>query len=323
MTRFKNKLAKIISKDLNDLELIEFTESINSKINEHLSENNHGDFSRWVKAFEDVSTIDSVKLDVTQSAVTIDGHYEATHNIKSKLQNLIPWRKGPYKVADVEVDCEWRSDFKWKRIENHINLKDKRVLDIGCGNGYHCWRMLEKKPKWILGIDPNILFNLQFRFINQFSKCENIDVIPLGIEDLPKELALFDTVFSMGVLYHRKSPIEHLYELKSLLSSGGELILETLIVDGDSQTVLVPKGRYAKMKNVWFIPSVDALILWLSKVGFKNIQVVDISVTTADEQRSTDWMLFESLSNYLDENDQSLTIEGYTAPKRVVITAKK
>jgi len=259
---------------------------------------------------------------VSTNAVTIGGNIESNQpDLKEQLQKLIPWRKGPFKVADVTVDCEWRSDFKWDRIKSHINLNDKRVLDIGCGNGYHCWRMLEQKPKWVLGVDPNLLFNLQFRFINHYAQRQDIDVVPLGIEHLPKDMALFDTVFSMGVLYHRKSPIDHLYELKSLMTKEGELILETLIIDGDDQTVLVPQGRYAKMRNVWFLPSVAALTKWLKKVGFKKINVLDISVTTLEEQRSTEWMVFESLVNYLNEEDHSLTIEGHPAPKRVVISA--
>jgi len=315
-------LAKIIQNDLNENDFESFVESVNNRIKEQLSEQNHGDFKRWFKALEAAPTIEKASLDVTQDAVTIVGSIHQSESMKEALQCLIPWRKGPFKVADVLVDCEWRSDFKWDRIKHHINLKDKRVLDIGCGNGYHCWRMLEQKPKWVLGVDPNLLFNLQFRLINHYAQRSDIDVIPLGIEHLPKNMALFDTVFSMGVLYHRKSPIDHLYELKSLLSQDGELILETLIIDGDEQTVLIPEGRYAKMRNVWFIPSVDALVKWLKKVGFKRVEVLDVSVTTTEEQRSTDWMLFESLKDYLDDQDQSLTIEGHPAPKRVVLCAK-
>jgi tRNA (mo5U34)-methyltransferase len=316
-----NPLAKKICDDLIVCDLEIFVTDINRRIEQQLSEQNHGDFKRWFSALDNAPDLKDITLDTTQNAVTISSSGDASA-IKETLQKLIPWRKGPYQIANVEVDCEWRSDFKWDRIKSHINLHEKRVLDIGCGNGYHCWRMLEQKPKWVLGIDPNLLFNLQFRFVNHYAKRDDIDVIPLGIEHLPQNMALFDTVFSMGVLYHRKSPIDHLYELKSLLAKDGELILETLVIEGDEQAVLVPEGRYAKMRNVWFIPSVAALTKWLKKVGFKNVIVLDVSVTSLDEQRSTDWMVFESLKDYLDENDTSKTVEGHPAPKRVVIRAK-
>ena len=94
-------------------------------------------------------------------------------------------------------------------------------------------------------------------------------------------------------------------QLKNQLVKGGELVLETLVVDGDVNTVLVPSDRYAKMKNVYFIPSVAALINWLEKVGFTNVRCVDVATTTLEEQRKTDWLENESLIDFLDPNDHS------------------
>jgi tRNA (mo5U34)-methyltransferase len=50
--------------------------------------------------------------------------------------------------------------------------------------------------------------------------------------------------------------------------------------------------------------------------------VVDISVTSFEEQRSSNWMKFESLSNFLDETNSRLTVEGYPAPIRAVFIAE-
>lgn len=69
----------------------------------------------------------------------------------------------------------------------------------------------------------------------------------------------------MGVLYHRRSPLEHLWQLKDQLVQDGELVLETLVVEGDENTVLVPGDRYAQMRNVYFIPSALAL-----KTGWRS-----------------------------------------------------
>jgi tRNA (mo5U34)-methyltransferase len=49
--------------------------------------------------------------------------------------------------------------------------------------------------------------------------------------------------------------------------------------------------------------------------------VVDVNVTSTQEQRSTEWMSFHSLENFLDPDDHSKTIEGYPAPRRAIITA--
>jgi tRNA (mo5U34)-methyltransferase len=87
--------------------------------------------------------------------------------------------------------------------------------------------------------------------------------------------------------------------------------------------VLLPPGRYAKMRNVWFIPSVDTLTVWLQRAGFENVRVADISATTVREQRSTDWMQFESLRDFLSADDPCKTIEGHPAPVRAVFIATK
>jgi tRNA (mo5U34)-methyltransferase len=236
---------------------------------------------------------------------------------------MMPWRKGPFNLHGINIDTEWRSDWKWDRLLPHISdLTNRTVLDIGCGSGYHLWRMRGAGAEFVVGIDPSDLFLSQFQAIKHFNPDPKVHLLPLGVEQLP-ELNAFDTVFSMGVLYHRRSPIDFLSQLKAQLKPGGELILETLVVEGDVNTVLVPTDRYAKMRNVWFIPSTEALVLWMQRVGFKNVRVVDNDHTSLDEQRKTDWMTTESLADFLDPNDPNKTIEGYPAPLRAIIIANK
>ena len=127
----------------------------------------------------------------------------------------------------------------------------------------------------------------------------------------------------MGVLYHRTSPIDHLQTLWHSLRPGGRLILETLVVEQPTETVLVPEGRYAKMRNVWFIPSVAMLRRWLQRTGFRDVEELDVTATTGEEQRRTDWMTFESLSDFLDPNDSTRTIEGYPGPVRALLSARR
>lgn len=287
----------------------------------------HGDFPRWMRSVDKLPELipDHVQLD---NEVRIENHVPIAHgemcHIEHLLKTLHPWRKGPYFVHGIHIDTEWRSDWKWERVRPYISsLKHRKVLDVGCGNGYHMWRMLGEGADLCIGIDPSHLFLAQFEAIRKLMGNEQrVHLLPLGIEQLPK-LEAFDTVFSMGVLYHRRSPLEHLYQLKDQLAPGGELVLETLVVEGDEHTVLVPIDRYAQMRNVYFFPSAKALKVWLEKCGFVDVNIVDETVTSVEEQRSTEWMTNNSLPEYLDPSDPTRTVEGYPAPRRAILVARK
>lgn len=311
---------------LKTTELKDWTETLAALVEERIDHSNNGHFEKWANVLGELPEFQPENADV-KSAVSFKGEYVSgsSENAEALLKQLKPWRKGPLDLGEIEIDTEWRSDWKWDRIINYITpLKNRAVLDVGCGNGYHLWRMIGEGASLALGIDPYLLFVMQFWATKHFApKDLNAWVLPLGWEDLPENLPHFDTVFCMGVLYHRKSPFEFLSRLQNYLKPGGELVLETLVIDGVRGQVLVPDGRYAKMRNVWFIPSVPELIAWLKRVGWENVRCVDESVTSVDEQRSTDWMAFESLSKYLDESDISKTVEGHPSPRRAVFIANR
>lgn len=287
----------------------------------------HGDYAKWAKLIDFLPHLEADHIEL-KSAVRSERICPLSDGQKQRitylLKQLIPWRKGPYDLHGIYIDCEWRSDFKWQRVLPHLApLQDRLILDVGCGSGYHMWRMLGEGAQMVVGIDPTELFLCQFEAVRKLLNDDRrANLIPLGIEQM-QPLGVFDTVFSMGVLYHRKSPLDHLSQLKSQLRKGGELVLETLVVDGDVNTVLVPADRYAKMKNVYFIPSVECLINWLQKTGFNNVRCVDVALTSLQEQRKTEWLENESLIDFLNPQDHDQTIEGYPAPKRAVILANK
>lgn len=298
-------------------------------VDKRLKTYTHGELQQWKALLESLPEIavDTVNLKNHVSVSSkLEQSPEQIEELQNKLMLLHPWRKGPFQLFDTHIDTEWRSDWKWDRIKSQISpLKNRSILDVGCGNGYHCFRMAGEDSRFVLGIDPSQKFLSQFSVMQHYIQQSNCHLLPLGIEDMPEDMGndAFDTVFCMGVLYHRKSPINLIYQLKNLLVKGGELVLETLVIDGDENAVLLPPGRYAQMRNVWFLPSVSALELWLQKCGFKNVKTVDVNQTTTDEQRATDWMTFHSLSNYLDPLDQNKTVEGHPAPKRATLIATK
>lgn len=286
-----------------------------------------GDIPRWLACVEKLPLIEVGNISTNADTVSVTAKKllseDTRAQLESALRGLHPWRKGPFDICGTLINTEWRSDWKWQRLQQHIEpLAGKTVLDVGCGSGYHCWRMKGAGAELVIGIDPSPLFVVQYWALQHFLQSDSVFVVPAACEDLPQDMQAFDTVFSMGVLYHRRAPMDHLLELKKLLKPGGQLVLETLIIAGDENTVLVPGERYGRMGNVWFIPSVAALTRWLEKMRFRDIKVVDVCTTTIEEQRSTDWMKFQSLQDFLDPNDSSKTVEGYPAPMRAVLTAQ-
>ena len=242
--------------------------------------------------------------------------------IEKTAKKLIPWRKGPFKIFGLEIDSEWQSNIKYNLIRPHFNLKDKVVADIGCNNGYYMFRMLEDKPKRLIGFDPSPLTLHQFEFVNHFVKSDIIYEM-LGVEHLEFYNHKFDFIFMLGVLYHRPDPVGTLKSLARGLNSKGEILIDTFMIDGEDEICLTPNKRYSKIPNIYFIPTIPALKNWLERAGFENIEVLATTVTTSEEQRKTDWSFDQSLEDFLDPNDNTKTVEGYPAPKRVYVKARK
>jgi tRNA (mo5U34)-methyltransferase len=285
---------------------------------------NDGNLARLLAALETLPSINANNVELDR-VVAINGPVgDAGAQLNSALKALMPWRKGPFRFFDIDIDAEWRCDLKWDRIANHLSdLRGRHVLDVGSGNGYYGWRMKAAGAATVAGIDPSWLSVVQHLAVNRYIQDPSHTVLPFTLESLPPNLGIFDTVFSMGVLYHRRSPLDHLAELRGALRPGGELVLETLVIQGQVGESLVPIGRYARMNNVWFLPTVPTLMQWLEKMGFENIRLVDQSTTSTDEQRPSDWKPGQSLADYLNPEDPSRTIEGHPAPIRALILATR
>ncbi|MDT8319349.1 MAG: tRNA 5-methoxyuridine(34)/uridine 5-oxyacetic acid(34) synthase CmoB [Xanthomonadales bacterium] len=287
----------------------------------------HGDLPRWravVDSLPRVQTSADLTLAAPRLGTALAAGSPRQQALSAGLMALHPWRKGPLCLAGLRIDSEWRSDWKWDRVAPHIALEGRRVLDIGCGNGYFGLRMLGSGARLVIGIDPTLLFVMQWQACRHFAGDLAMEVLPLGVEDLPAEPAGLDTVFSMGVLYHRRNPVGHLKRIHDLLRAGGEAAIETLVLPmGSERAVLVPDGRYARMRNVWAIPGSGLLLDWVRQAGFSDARLADLTPTTPAEQRSTRWMRFQSLDRALDPQDARRTVEGHPAPIRALVIARR
>lgn len=309
-------------------ELRGWVEQLPARIDSLFATSRHGHLTDWIAILESLPLIPVAPPILDSPTVQIAPHEPLNDSqralLTQQLKRFIPWRKGPFNLLGIAIETEWRSDFKWSRVQQAIGpLKGRHLLDVGCGNGYYLWRALGDGAELAVGIDPYLLFVMQNHVIGHFMGDWANPVLPFGVEQLPPALEAFDLVLSMGILYHRRSPFDHLSQLHSCLQPGGQLLLETLVIPDGAGRILVPEDRYAKMRNVWFLPSVAELIRWLKRVGFINIELCSCDLTRPEEQRSTDWMPYESLNDYLDPADLTKTIEGYPAPLRALLRADR
>jgi tRNA (mo5U34)-methyltransferase len=140
----------------------------------------------------------------------------------------------------IHIDTEWRSDWKWKRLQQSLpNLKDKVICDLGCGNGYFMYRMLEYNPKLVVGIDPNLHALLEFKLFSRVSGIDNIKFEYLRGDVMSSMIGAFDVVFCLGVLYHTNDPIGMLKDIhKSMKGKAVSLVNLDLFTSAPSSLSL-------------------------------------------------------------------------------------
>ncbi len=284
----------------------------------------HGHLANWEQAVSRLPSVTEANWSVQHGVVSVQGHFNSADQavLHTALADLMPWRKGPFSFGPLLIDTEWRSDWKWDRIAPHLQpLTNRVVLDVGCGNGYHLWRIRHAGAALVLGIDPSLLYLQQFNALQHYARDAAVHLLPLPMEALPSPMHSFDTVFSMGVLYHRRDPQPHLQALRQALKPGGELVLETLIYPAPGDVSLAISDRYANMRNVYELPSITRLENWVNQAGFQQVQTLSSAPTSRLEQRSTAWMTTHSLDKALDPADETKTVEGYPRPHRAVLLA--
>ena len=287
-----------------------------------------GNARRLLPLLDRLPQLDEVEIDLDADMIRIGAEEDLDPQQREELREILMefrhWRKGPFSIFGVEIDSEWRSDLKWNRIKDQIApLAGRRILDVGSSCGYYLLRMAASRPRLALGLEPYAPFYCQYLLLQRLIDEPSVHCLPLKLEELPAMSDCFDSIFHMGVLSHQRAPIDALKQLAGLLRRGGELVLETLIVEGEGEWAFCPPKRYAKMHNVFFLPTVACLQSWLERAGFENVRCIDQTWTSSEEQRQTEWIKSESLDAFLDPSDPRKTAEGHPAPLRAVLLAER
>ena len=131
--------------------------------------------AQWIQLIENLPQSENSTALIDSTVVRVGQDVQLSPveraSLDSSIRGLMPWRKGPFEVCGYDIDTEWRSDAKWERLHSHISdLRNRTVLDVGCGSGYHCWRMRGAGAALVMGLEPSLLFCCQFEMLSITSK---------------------------------------------------------------------------------------------------------------------------------------------------------
>jgi len=322
-----NILSYIKNKNLYSRETFKEYDSLFQIFLENEKFCNHGNLKKWKDILNLLPDSNSNYTDYSGSHIKLGEKSSLGSDDKKKLQhlllNLSPWRKGPFNICGVNVDSEWRSDYKWERLKSFLpNITNMRVGDLGCSNGYYSYKLLGLNPELVVGMDKTALYVFQFLATKHFAKqIQKLLILPCSAEEFDSKNMDFNLILSMGILYHTKDYANHMEAVKKLMKKNGYLILET-IISSSKKNINIDKGQtYAGMKNIGTIFGKDNLIKILKNKGFNNIECVNENFTSSIEQRTTKWMQGRSFKDFLLPNGN--TIEGYPPVCRAIFVAQK
>ena len=210
-----------------------------------------------LRALERLPDARPSSIDVSRARIRIgesgdldDGQRAA---LLEALQGLKPWRKGPFDIFGIPLDSEWNSSIKWDRLSGHLGtLAGKRVLDIGSSCGYYLFRLAAQQHELAIGIEPYPNFYVQFLALSRYLAFPRVYCLPLKLEEMPAMRRCFDTVLCMGILYHRRSPLDTLAHIQGLMVPGGQLVLETLVLEGEKTGGAV-SGKTLRQNEQYFL----------------------------------------------------------------------
>ena len=235
---------------------------------------------------------------------------------------LIPWRKGPFRLFDLELDAEWRSDAKYNRLADDLpDLKGKLVADVGCNNGYYLYRICAEGARHVIGFDPTLKYWLQYQLLAAHAPPLPISFLPLGWQALADVHDVFDVIFLMGINYHEAHPLDLLHTCRSALKPGGLLVCESVTVQSDEDLEIFPAGKYAGIGGVYAIPTPRALQRQLLSAGFQTVTIQHTARMTVAEQRRSEFSPQKSLADFITADGTS--IEGYPPLHRAALFAYK
>lgn len=199
------------------------------------------------------------------------------------------------------IDIQAIHDTRWRMVRDCLDREPGaergglRALDLASHQGWFAVKMAQAGFGQVLGIDARSSHVEDSQLI---ASIYGLDGLVFRQDDIhaldPQQLGQFDVVLMMGLLYHLENPVGALRACRALCR--GLCLIETQIVPGISgfvdyggyQYVRPLKGSFgiidetadthgpeASITGICLVPSLDALLWLLEKVGFASVSVLE------------------------------------------------
>lgn len=111
---------------------------------------------------------------------------------------------------------------EWHELKKMIpNLKEKRILDIGCGFGWHCIYAAEQGASYVLGTDISEKMLAVAKEKNTF---DHVEYRQMAMEDMDFPADSFDVVISSLAFHYTPDFLAVCKSISNSLTAGGEFV---------------------------------------------------------------------------------------------------
>lgn len=131
------------------------------------------------------------------------------------FDNYIKLRNDPNNISANEI-------VEMPAIYNELpNLKDKKVLDLGCGSGNNCLKAVQLGASYVMGID---ISKNMIELAEKVNANKKIEYKNLEMENISSINQKFDVVTSSLAFHYIEDYNKLLKDIYKLLKTGGKLI---------------------------------------------------------------------------------------------------
>lgn len=150
-------------------------------------------------------------------------------------------------------------------LENNVNLKNKKALEIGCYDGYFLSLLREKHSCDVLGCDPSPG--------SKIAKQIGIDVITDYFSPNLFQNRTFDIIILRGTVEHIINPINFLKDVREVISENGLIAIEVPNLKFSLKNGVI--GDFFHEHISYFTK--NSLIYCLNLSGFEPVKINDTS----------------------------------------------